>query len=242
MRGRKLLLFSTVSLFAMSSMAMAQEGNRFNWGGMYLGVHAGVGSGTSKADISDITMFEGYSGQETSTENFGMIGGGQIGYNWQSRRFVFGVEADISALGGMKKSYHIQHVDSEGLSNISQSMSGLATIRARVGIDVADGTLLYTTFGAGFLNTKNNMNVLETSGSAPKGGNFKSSSWRPALVIGGGVEHMLTEHVSLRGEALWVQAQSERAGAKDPSYFDADNQVQYEHSLVLGRLGLNYKF
>ena len=42
------------------------------WHGLYAGVHVGFGD----AD--------------------GVLGGGQVGYNWQSGRVVYGVEADFS--------------------------------------------------------------------------------------------------------------------------------------------------
>src|SRR5262245_1573484 len=46
------------------------------WQGLYAGVNAGVG----------------WSGDAS-----GAIGGGQVGYNWRSQQFVYGVEGDIQA-------------------------------------------------------------------------------------------------------------------------------------------------
>src|SRR5262245_33821432 len=43
-----------------------------SWHGSYAGVHLGFGDGD------------------------GVVGGGQIGYNWQSGRVVYGIEADFS--------------------------------------------------------------------------------------------------------------------------------------------------
>src|SRR5262245_63445373 len=43
------------------------------WQGLYAGVHVGFGDGD------------------------GVLGGGQVGYNWQSGRIVYGIEADFAA-------------------------------------------------------------------------------------------------------------------------------------------------
>jgi outer membrane immunogenic protein len=45
------------------------------WQGLYGGVHLGYG----------------WSGDAD-----GFVGGGQVGFNWQSQQFVYGIEADIS--------------------------------------------------------------------------------------------------------------------------------------------------
>src|SRR5690606_34899088 len=45
------------------------------WQGLYGGVHLGYG-------------------EDSHTD--GILGGGQLGYNWQAGRFVYGIEGDIS--------------------------------------------------------------------------------------------------------------------------------------------------
>ena len=85
-----------------------------NWGGLYGGVNAGYGHGTSKTSIADAesyvygpitigntTYSGGGPGSATQSKTFdssGVIGGAQIGYNIQIGRVVFGVEGDLQAL------------------------------------------------------------------------------------------------------------------------------------------------
>src|SRR5689334_7800378 len=62
----------------------------FDWTGFYIG--ANIGYGSARADAST----DGLSGDEHLN---GVLGGGQIGYNWQTGNWVFGLEVDGQATG-----------------------------------------------------------------------------------------------------------------------------------------------
>lgn len=79
------------------------------WQGLYGGVHFGYG-------------------EDWHTD--GILGGGQLGYNWQAGRFVYGLEADVSAT--------------------DMSADWLASARGRAGILLDDRLLAYGTAGVGF--------------------------------------------------------------------------------------------
>jgi len=247
MRLRSILL-ATASSFAVAGTAAAADlaikapvpVMTYNWTGCYAGLSAGGARHNPKSDISDITMYEGYSAQTLDYSKWGGAAGAQVGCNWQSRRFVFGVEADWNWLG-TNYSNVIQHVDSAETSVVQNDAKGLATLRARFGFDW-DGTLLYGTAGIGWLKTENFFTVNAISGGIPKGGNFSSSKWTPAFVAGAGIEHMLTRNWSVRGEVLWAFADTVTAPALDPHYFADGNTVKYTSTLNVWRLGVNYKF
>ena len=57
--------------------------NGYNWNGAYVGVNLGYQWG----------KMTNWGGGEAN----GVMGGGQIGYNWQFGQYVFGLEADIAA-------------------------------------------------------------------------------------------------------------------------------------------------
>ena len=77
------------------------------WSGLYVGVHIG---GEWTRDRYDTTAFAGgvyqspvnlgaFSDHGTGhARDTGVIGGAQIGYNWRSGTFVYGIEADFSGL------------------------------------------------------------------------------------------------------------------------------------------------
>ncbi len=84
-----------------------------SWHGSYAGVHLGFGDGD------------------------GVVGGGQIGYNWQSGRIVYGIEADF-ALSSMEDEAS-GCIPGAGCVFAGASLDWLATVRGRVGylIDLA---------------------------------------------------------------------------------------------------------
>jgi outer membrane immunogenic protein len=89
----------------------------FNWTGFYVGGHVGYG----------------WAEDNTGVEADGVLGGVQLGYNWQlSRNWVFGIETDIAA--------------TDMTSAAGVSLDYIGTVRARVGY-AADRTLFYVTGG-----------------------------------------------------------------------------------------------
>ena len=75
----------------------------FSWSGCYLGGH--VGGAWARTRVTDVGngaaafATAGVPGQEFDSDTSGVIGGGQVGCNWQSNNFVFGLEGDVGYLG-----------------------------------------------------------------------------------------------------------------------------------------------
>src|SRR5271155_4236849 len=72
----------------------------WSWTGFYVGGNVGYGWGSSSVnatfvDTAGIFLSTG----STTVHPDGVIGGGQIGYNWQSGNWVPGFEADIQGSG-----------------------------------------------------------------------------------------------------------------------------------------------
>ena len=68
----------------------------YNWTGFYIGGNVGYSWGRSVdtstlANGAGTVLFTSFD----STNLDGIVGGGQIGYNWQSQSLVWGLEADI---------------------------------------------------------------------------------------------------------------------------------------------------
>ena len=71
----------------------------FTWTGFYGGIHAGYGWSNSTADVVVVPAVA-FDPASLNQNGKGVIGGGQIGYNWQfAPNFVIGVEGDISGTG-----------------------------------------------------------------------------------------------------------------------------------------------
>jgi outer membrane immunogenic protein len=69
-----------------------------DWSGFYIGVHGGYGwNGTNDWSTgSELIGSSGLSGGSSWDALKGPLAGGQIGYNWQVERLVFGVQGDGS--------------------------------------------------------------------------------------------------------------------------------------------------
>jgi outer membrane immunogenic protein len=73
--------------------ASAMVDAAYNWTGFYAGLNAGAAS--TDGNLTAVTSEQFFEGRFTDTlRKTGFIGGGQIGYNYQSGMSVFGVEAD----------------------------------------------------------------------------------------------------------------------------------------------------
>ena len=145
------------------------------WQGLYAGAHLGWG----------------WSGDAS-----GVVGGGQLGYNWQSQQFIFGVEGDISAADiGVSETVVVPGA----VLNASASIDWLATLRGRAGVLVQPNLLLYGTAGLAVVNA-------EAHGSVSAVGlgtiSASASDTETGFVYGAGVESKLSERMSLRVEYL----------------------------------------
>ena len=136
----------------------------YDWTGFYIGVNAGVGIGR---DYTRMAIPAGPSFEASYLNPQGGLGGGQIGYNWQSPNtflgaIVLGVEADIQGTG-MRDNYSclIGCLPAQNL-NYNQRLDWFGTVRGRVGL--ATGPVLsYVTGGWAYGSVKTT--VTETIGT-----------------------------------------------------------------------------
>ncbi|KRE00185.1 hypothetical protein ASE63_08845 [Bosea sp. Root381] len=205
----------------------------FTWAGLYVGLNAGVGW----ADSRNVVV-TGPTGATSAVLSGGgsdgtFVGGGQIGYNWQSGAIVYGVEADI------------QYVDTGGsvdwgAYNWWARRGGndggyFGTVRARVGYAI-DRTLLYITGGLAYGGMNTN----------PLTGNSTSNT---GWAIGGGIEYAFTNNWIFRVEGLYVDLSE---GRKSQAFINPPGGVlpagvytattDKGNGAGLLRVGVNYKF
>src|SRR5262245_8003437 len=113
----------------------------FNWTGFYIGAHIGAGWATTEfSNPNSGIVFSNYNLN-------GFLGGGQIGYNWQSGWAVFGVEADASwtDIKGSSDCFTFDFCRSK--------IDALGTITARFGGTV-DHALIYVKGGGAWAHEK----------------------------------------------------------------------------------------
>jgi outer membrane immunogenic protein len=224
MRCRSLLLVSVILSLAGSAAYAAdmpvkayprytEPAPVFSWTGFYAGLNAGYGW----ANVS-------VAGAGTDSKLNGFIGGGQLGYNWQTGAFVFGVEGDFQ--------YSAQkHSDSAtvpliGTVSVDQKIPWFATARARLGY--APGPwMLYVTGGAAWVNYKLAVSAL--------GVTAEDSTTKMGWTLGGGVEWMFMPAWSVKLEYLYIDT-----GNRSTTLFGTTFDARAKDNIV--RVGLNYHF
>lgn len=154
-------------------------------------------------------------GDDGFVEPEGFFGGAQLGYNWQQGNLLFGLEGDFSGAGIDDGAFVAGGIASTEINWIS-------TIRGRLGF-VRDKTLIYATAGVAFADIDTTFDTAALS--------FRNSDVEAGYVVGGGVEHALTDRWSTKLEYQYLNFDS---GAAPFGSDDLDL-----HTL---RAGLNYKF
>jgi outer membrane immunogenic protein len=197
-----------------------------SWAGWYIGGNIGIvhQQATNSANNYGYEVATA----NVSSNNFG--GGGQIGYNWQSGNYVFGLEGDITGVAGNGG----KTISTTGRGkNFSSSITWLSTLRFRTGLAVGD-TLVYATGGLAVGEVKNALNFQFN------GYSVSQSQTRVGWTIGGGVEHMLWDHHWTVGlEGLYVDLGQSTVNGTGPA---TGWQANFQNQAIIGRLKLNYKF
>jgi outer membrane immunogenic protein len=197
------------------------------WAGPYIGINGGAVWHRLQTD-SDGTLFNGFfdSSKVTAT---GATFGGQIGYNWQSQNFVYGLEADLNWVGGSGTESRVPFF---GTVTYSTKLTWLGTARARAGLAFGR-TLVYGTGGLAVGGVKNNWTFVGCGTCL-----VEDRGTRTGWTAGGGIEHFISNpHVTVKVEALYVDL-----GRSTQTRSDGDYTSRFKNSAVVGRLGLNLKW
>lgn len=150
------------------------------WDGFYAGANAGYGWGRGTVTVGGVSA---------SDDINGWLGGAQLGYNFSSGGMVFGIEGDVQAAKVVYSTSPAAGVTTE------LGIGTFGTLRARVGADL-DGFLPYITAGLAVGSLYWDV----TAGGATVSESRTSFGW----AAGAGVEAMVTDSISFKGEYLYV--------------------------------------
>ena len=192
----------------------------YDWTGFYLGVNAGLGLGRDRTQHFDAGSVDSF-----YLSPLGAVGGGQIGYNWQTDSLlgpiVLGVEADIQG-ADMRDNY----VNING-DPFSQKLDWFGTVRGRIGL-VTGPTLSYVTAGYAY----GNVNTSGVTGGVP----FAFGGGRSGWTWGSGVEAALGGNWTGKIEYLYVDL-----GGRTDFYAGGAQALQADFRENIFRVGLNYR-
>jgi outer membrane immunogenic protein len=224
-----------------------------NWSGFYAGVNVGYGWANGDTDFSFLPTPADFDVNNVSlgAKSNGIIGGAQIGYNWQIGSLVTGLEADFQGSGikgsGSRVPPFTIPADFSELAGSSlstqQKLSWFGTVRARLGVTVTPDILLYGTGGLAYGHIENSADtffpgtpIIEYPASV--------SSTKTGWVAGAGAEWMFARNWSAKAEYLHIDLGrdstiADAAPAPRPPF-----QVGYtwHNQFDIVRAGVNYHF
>lgn len=274
---KKTILISAVLLAASSSAQSADIAARpvytkapavavANWTGFYAGVN--IGYGFSDPTVTSTPNDAHAAARMPASQQFaydvaGVLGGGQIGYNYQAApNWLIGVEADFQGSGIKNSSVaNFAWIDPAAISS-EQKVEWFGTLRARAGWLANDKLLIYGTGGLAYGSVKENLSVSMTTAAASAGagggsshdcitfpvGCFTGGSSKVLVgyTAGGGLEYAAWSNVTFKVEYLYVNLGSSDTkvvahplGANPPTSFNA--HFSDLHFNVV-RFGANYRF
>jgi len=170
---------------------------RYDWSGFYVGAQGGGFYSRNNVTtpngelLSPITMHDG---------NYFV--GGFAGFNMQSGRFVYGVEADFSKVLGGRGFSSAQPTIAPGIFAAGQTDPHWAvTATARVGLAL-DNWLLYVRGGGAWMKADYTGDLQNGAGTSL--GRETQSATRSGWLIGGGIEYGWSRNVVSRLEYNYI--------------------------------------
>jgi outer membrane immunogenic protein len=221
----------------------------FTWTGVYLGINAGYGTQSTSGNQYCTTpggVVGGIGcsvGMPANLDPSGAFVGGQLGANYQTGMFVWGVEADIhvshinDTSGALPTPCCIPLLTTPGALTRSQNLDWFGTVRGRLGLAIWERALVYGTGGVMYGEEVVNMNMVFPA----VGYQATSSGTHTGWVAGGGIEYAFTNNLSAKVEGLYYDLGSETVAFTSPiTHFTESANFGYKGALV--RLGANLKF
>lgn len=198
----------------------------YNWTGIYGGLNAGGGFVSAK-DTGTITGGDlgGVSASGTGSAN-GVLGGGQIGFNYQVNSLVLGMEGDFDYSS-------LSSTSTASILSETSKIQWLATIRGRAGFAI-DRIMIYGTGGVAFVP------VSDSITASGYGTVFSASSTNAGWTIGAGVEGAFAQNWTAKIEYLFVQSNFSLSGP----IAVAGGTLSYTGTISdnVIRAGINFKY
>ena len=247
------LLYGTQAIGAdMSTKAPTYQAvvPLFSWSGFYGGGHVGYirneptarfGASFPQTDLPTLPF-----GTQFHPKGDSILGGAQVGFNYQVRNVVFGVEADWSWLRAKGSTLFAANdpalgVPSNYTYSTAEKLNSIGTLRARLGFTPIDRLLVYGTGGLAYGKVEDSSSLNIAAGGGITYAGTRSGS-RTGWTVGGGAEHALSPNWTGKIEYLYYDLGSQTViGVRTPAS-PAFTQNSFETNGHIIRLGVNYKF
>ena len=205
----------------------------FSWSGFYIG--GNLGGAWTNSTIADNLFGLSFG----NGNNAVFVGGGQVGFNYQTGNFVFGVEGDFDWAANNNNSV------TGVVGPLGHTFTGsandkwMATVAGRLGYAV-DRWLIYVKGGGGWVGA-NGFTVTDvTTGTSVSAGSSNNvSGW----LVGGGFEWAFANNWSVRAEYDYfgLSGRSFTVPATLPS-LAGDTFTTGNNNIQMATVGINYLF
>jgi outer membrane immunogenic protein len=241
-----------VALFASAALAApatAQAANSYGWAGFHAGINLGYGMGSfhlpTAGSFTDTARTYSLDGA-VDTDASGIVGGGQVGYDvLLPSGWLYGLEADIAATSMTKKlSANLDLGAASTMKTTAESgLDTLGTLRTRLGYVTGNDYLIYATAGLAYGSVQTGFSLDLARGTTPLLAIRASRSRTDyGWTAGAGIEHPVTESLSLRAEYLYVDlgAYDIANGPIAVPTGTGSGSIKIGTTAHILRLGLNY--
>ena len=272
----KKILLSAASLVVLAGSAFAADlptrkepllppPPSFTWTGLYGGINVGYGFGAGGADTGSLygttlnevgpnrVLTPGPIGASwnNSTSPSGVLGGGQIGYNYQYNPYIVaGVEADIQAADMNASRNYAGFGSGATYVTTTKNIDWFGTARGRIGLTMPgySNFLVYGTGGFAYGQVDNNVGVSYLTGTGGASGTSSFYQTKTGWTAGGGVEWSPQSFPtwSAKVEYLYTDLGATNQNIysiySNPAgtFFGANHQSPTQFNTV--RVGLNWHF
>jgi outer membrane immunogenic protein len=198
-----------------------------SWTGFYAGLNGGYGW-ASRALLGDT------SDSPCCVKPRGWFGGGQLGYNYEINRWVWGIETDIQGADISRTVHDLNFGDT-----LQSKVDWFGTVRGRLGY-AFNPLLVYFTGGFAYGNV-NNSAVGPVLTASP----YHIDHVATGYVLGGGFEYKIAPNWSLKAEYQYINL-----GKNDPTNpagvaydsFASPPRFVRDTDFHTVRVGVNYLF
>jgi outer membrane immunogenic protein len=229
----------------------------YDWTGFYLGGNIGGSFGRATTSWSAAGAPAGGTSQNLN----GIIGGAQAGYNWQTGRWILGLETDIQGSSESGSSAILDPVTTttpgapicvpgapcvpgppvvtttNAALSTQEKLPWFGTLRGRIGVTPDPRWMIYATGGLAYGDVQSNGSVTVGGVTATGSSNVLRAGW----TAGGGVEAAVTGNWTVKVEYLYVDlgsASNTFAGVAPATPIATSSHVT--DNIV--RAGFNYRF
>jgi outer membrane immunogenic protein len=208
------------------------------WSGFYAGVNLGYGVGRDKTTYAESSIF-GFGQAETfKIAPAGVLGGAQVGYNWQFGKVVTGLESDIQATG-MRDSACVFGCINNTFFNlfgiVEHKLPWFGTTRGRLGYVGDGGALFYLTGGLAYGEEQTNVTHIQ---GAPPTVTISASQTKAGWTAGAGIEVPVGGNWKAKAEYLYVDLGSQTIAFSPNPFTNVAVTSAFRENIF--RIGANY--